>query len=277
LPEVARAALSATLLIGCWRDPPTHPAIAHAPAAPPAPLVLEWDGAPGGGNPGKSDHALALFPDDEWGRVLPCPQALAPHQPASPDRHRCAYPATGSLVIADTTLWAAETAYHHEFDGMYGSEEGVVLLDPAVPTRPIATLSQWLLDVVDCRTTLRQRRQRTLDLDGDGRAELCVESIDEAGVGLFPVLELGDHGQVWQPNVRTRDLVAFTYDLATHRLRRLPTLDGRCPLTGYAPFVAVPAPEARDPIAYRRVVQGTPPVAPCPPDLADSCFDVCTP
>jgi hypothetical protein len=115
-------------------------------------------------------------------------------------------------------------------------------------------LSQWVLEVTDGNSTLRQRRQRTADLDGDGRTELCIESIDELGVGLFDLMDLRDQGRRWVPTERTRTIVAMAYDGA--KLHRVPTLDGRCPRTGYASFVIPPPSNDRgDPFQERRQIQ----------------------
>lgn len=256
---LVRSSVVLLLVVGCWHGqapaPPSKPAATSPPPpTPPIPFELEWDGPPDAGNPQLGDHRFAVFREDEWTRVLPCPQWLASEQPAAPDRHRCAFPAASAIVVGGRTLWAAMARFGHEFDGMYGTEEGVVLVDATVPTLPIATLSQWVLEVVDAETTLRQRRQRTADLDGDGRAELCIESIDEAGVGLFDLMDLREQHQIWAPTTRAREIVAFAYDGA--RLHRVPTLDGRCPRSGYAPFVRpLDSEDPDDPFAERRLVQ----------------------
>ncbi len=241
------------LLIGCGPAHVTAPPARSAPT-PPIPFELEWDGPPGAENPQAGDARFVVFPEDEWTRVLPCPQALATQQPAAPERHRCAFPAASAITVGGRTVWAAMARFGHEFDGMYGSEESVVLLDATAPTIPIATLSQWVLEVVDGESTLRQRRQRTADLDGDGRTELCIESIDEAGVGLFDVMDLREQHRMWVPVTRKREVVAFAYDGT--RLARVSALDGRCPRSGYASFVApLRSDDPGDPFAERRQVQ----------------------
>lgn len=253
---VVRSSAVLLLLVGCWQAQVTAPPARSAPTSPtpPIPFELEWHGPPGEANPQLGDARFVVFREDEWTRALPCPQSLATQQPAAPDRHRCAFPAARAIAVGGRTLWAAMARFGHEFDGMYGSEEGVVLLDATAPTIPIATLSQWVLEVVDGESTLRQRRQRTADLDGDGRAELCIESIDEAGVGLFDVMDLRDHHRMWVPTARKREVVAFAYDGT--RLHRVPTLDARCPRSGYAPFVTPPSSnDPDDPFAERRQVQ----------------------
>jgi hypothetical protein len=238
------------LLVGCGTTPPAQRAV----TPPPIPFELEWDGPPGAANPQRGDVRFVVFPEDEWTRVLPCPRSLAAQQPTAPDRHRCAFPAASAIAVGGRTLWAAMTRVGHEFDGMYGTEEGVVLLDATAPTIPIATLSQWVLDVVDGQSTLRLRRHRTADLDGDGRTELCIESIDEIGVGLFDVMDLRDQDKLWVPITRTREVVAFAYDGT--RLQRVPTLNGRCPRSGYSSFVSPLGPDdPGDPFGERRQVQ----------------------
>ena len=245
---------------------PRHP--------PPAPLLLEWPGRPGEANPRAEDHALALFPDDEWNRAVPCSRDLDASQPADPERHRCRFEHVAALRLAGHDLWLAAASYGHEWDGMYGLEQEVVVLVPGAdgPT-VLATLTQWHEDVCDCRTVLDQRRQAAVDLDGDGESELCVESVHEAGVGLFEVMDMDDHHQVWRPIERTRWISAFR--LAGGRLVPAAELSSRCPRTGYSPFVPVaPVPDA---VAARRTVQGDPPLAPCPAekDVAD-CLGLAT-
>lgn len=253
------------------RDNP--PPLSFHPLPPPVPLRLVHDGSPGGHNPSERDRKLALFSDDEWGRVLPCPRDLDDNQPADPDRHRCAYRAAAALGLAGHTVWAGVAVYGHEFDGMYSQEQGIVLVEPGPQPRVIATLIQWNEDVVDCRSLLRMRRRNLADLDGDGLAELCVETVDEAGVGLFETMDLGEHGK-WQPNRRTRRIEAFVYDPVRARLERAPRLDARCPHQGYIRFVDTPV--LADPLAWRLDLQGAQRPARCPdPDQVNSCFDVC--
>lgn len=250
-----RSAVALLLLVGCGRAPVTPPPASSAPT-PPTPFELEWDGPPGAENPQVGDARFVVFPEDEWTRVLSCPQALATQQPEAPDRHRCAFPVASAIAVGGRTVWAAMARVGHEFDGMYGTEEGVVLLDATAPTMPIATLSQWVLEVVDGLSTLRLRRQRTADLDGDGRTELCIESTHETGVGLFDVMDLRDQNKSWVPTTRAREVVAFAYDGT--RLQRVPTLDARCPRSGYASFVApLGSDDPSDPFAERRQVQAT--------------------
>ena len=247
----------AVLLGGCGGAGAPRPARQPTPTPTPAPAVLEleWAGPPDVSNPGDGERALALFADDEWNRALPCPQSLAERQPAAADRHRCVLRAA-ALGVGGATLWAGLARFGHEFDGMYGSEEAIVLVDARAPGRPIATLIQWGLEVNDGAATLLQRRFRTADLDDDGRPELCVESITELGGGLFEVMDLTESGAPWRPVTRQRHLAAFTYDAASARLRRVGALDRRCPDRGYAPFVAPTVEPVGDPISGRRHIQG---------------------
>jgi hypothetical protein len=120
----------AVLLGGCGGAGAPRPERPPTPA--PAVLELEWAGPPDVSNPGDAERALALFADDEWNRALPCPQSLAERQPAAADRHRCALRAA-ALGVGDATLWAGLARFGHEFDGMYGSEEAIVLVDARAP------------------------------------------------------------------------------------------------------------------------------------------------
>src|SRR5262249_19804600 len=151
-------------------------------------------------------------------------------------------------------------------------EQGIALLEPGAAPRVIATLIQWSEDVSDCRAQLRMRRRNLADLDGDGRAELCIETVDEAGVGLFEIMALGKQGGRWRPNRRTRGTEPFRCDRAG--LERAPPLDPRCPRQGYIPFVDTPVLD--DPLAWRVELQGEEQPARCPErDRVNDCFDVC--
>jgi len=154
---------------------------------------------------------------------------------------------------------------------MYGFEDEVVLALPDMPQpRPIHTLTQWNQDVVDCATSLTMRRQRSLDLDGDGCDELCVETVEEAGVGLFEVMDLDERGEPWRPVSRARRITAWRWD--GDRLARAAALDGDCPRVGYGFFV--PRNDYGDALTARARVQGDDvELAPCPDLPPGSCFD----
>jgi len=144
---------------------------------------------------------------------------------------------------------------HHEHDGMYGKNEDVVVLSrnpPATEPTVVATLTQLTFDVFDAGTTFRMRRQRVVDLDRDGADDLCIESVEETGPGLFTLMDL--RGRPFRPMTRTRGIDAWSVSLRGELVRR-PALDGRCPARGYRPFVA-PARPSADPVEARRSAQG---------------------
>lgn len=232
-------------------------------ASPPAVLELDWFDPPGSANPRPEDHALALFAEDEWNRALPCPESLAEIQPVDPTQHRCALRPTTALRVGGVTFWAGVATFDHEWDGMYGHDEELVIGIPGPAGLRVAhTLVQWSEEVVDCFTEVRMRRRALADLDGDGSDELCIESVLERGAGLFVVMDLGERGRSWTPTERTRAITAWRASANRLELQRAADLDGRCPREGYALFV-----ETRplvDAVDARRRIQGDPPTASCP-------------
>jgi len=158
----------------------------------------------------------------------------------------------------------------HEWDGMYSHNE-VVVLAQAVDgeLRPVHAIAQWKQHVPDCYTDILHQRQATSDLDGDGRTELCVESIYEVGEGLFAVMD----AKRWRPQRRERSLRAYRVHPERGLLMRAEGLDARCPRRGYEPFVAHE--EVGDSVAWRSRVQGGRLCPPrCAPPLEDACSNV---
>lgn len=209
----------------------------------------------GTANPTEADHALALYRVDEWNRALVCPEQRAATQPTDHHRIRCEYPRVATLATEPVALTVALSITRHEHDGMYGSTEDIVVLSQNPMTAAqmvIATITQLDIDVVDTVTHFRMRRQRVLDLDHDGQNDLCIESVEEEGPGLFEVMDL--HGRPFRPTRRTRGIDAWSVD-TTGALHRRESLDESCPSRGYAPFVA-PATVGDDPVERRRTVQG---------------------
>jgi hypothetical protein len=211
-------------------------------------VTLAWWGTEADVNPREVDRALALFEDDAFNRALVCPGSRG--SAAGADLLGCVFPWSSTLDVGGVELVAAVVRHGHEFDGMYGIDEEVVIVDPRGDPVIVNTLAQWTEDVVDCRSTLVQRRFVARDLDADGEKELCVESVEELGSGLFVVMDV----QRWFPTRRTRGIDAFSYDAGAMRFVRRPTLDGACPQSGYAPFVTTP--RFDDPLYWRRSIQG---------------------
>ncbi|MCB9594894.1 MAG: hypothetical protein H6719_19385 [Sandaracinaceae bacterium] len=220
------------------------------------PLILEWPGEPEAVNPRAEDQALALFDDDAWNRALVCPRGRAPTQPPlAAGTIRCAFEPVARIAVGGGILTVGVTEHGHEFDGMYGYDEDLVLLSGDAAPRVAHTLTQWRHDVTDAGTEVLMRRHRVVDLDRDGVSELCLETVVESGVGLFPLMELEAHGRRWFPSRRARSIAAFTHDVTAGRLVARPALDRRCPRRGYRPLVpTTTAPP--DGVAWRRRVQG---------------------
>jgi hypothetical protein len=270
--------LAITMLasVGCHRPEQAPVAVSRSSAVdagPPAVLDLEWFDPPGTANPRPEDHALALFPEDEWNRALPCPESLADAQPDDTTRHRCAFRPTAALRVGGVTFWVGAATFDHEWDGMYGHDEELVIAVPGPSGLRVAhTLVQWSEEVVDCFTEVRLRRRALADLDRDGADELCIESVLERGAGLFMVIDLGGRGRSWTPIERTRDITAWRASASGVGLERVGNLDERCPREGYALFVDTRP--SGDAVSSRRGVQGESPTASCPAWGQDACPDV---
>jgi hypothetical protein len=227
------------------------PAVADRLAAPRA-ITLDLPGGPGV-NPSRAEQRRSLFIRDRWNRALACPRARAARQPTTPDRHRCAWTPTAALRLGrGVVLWAGVSPYASEWDGMYSHHEDLVLLRPGVTPKLVCTLTQWRQSVTDCSTDLLVRRLALRDLDGDGVAELCLETITETGAGLFEVMDLGRRR--WVPTRRYRGITAWRLDRRRSRLVWKPELAAGCPRTGYA--LPVRTRPLEDAVAARRQVQG---------------------
>jgi len=234
---------------------------------------LDWPGPQEGHYARHEDHGLALFEEDKWNEALECSRSRADSQPADKETHRCLYRSTGSLEVGGQAIWAAVYHHSHEWDGMYGDEEDIVLLTGGRTPTVLHTLNQWDRNVVDCRTTLKSRRYRTVDLDGDKVTELCIETKEEVGEGLFYMMDLGDHSLPWLPISSARSFAAFSFDSKKNKLVRRPQLEGKCPADGYKTFV--PYDSFGDAANYRRSLQGeATELAQCPLIPYDTCFEI---
>lgn len=250
------------------------------PLSEPAPNLIELD-LPGGAdtvNPSEEEHKLALIEEDEWNRALACPrESRAEKQPPGEDIHRCAYRWTNTIVLSNISIWLGAARFSHEHDGMYGYDDEIAIMVPhKAGIRVIHTLTQWSQDVVDCYSSLSYRRYRAMDLNGDGAQELCIESVNERGVGLFYVMDMEEAKQKWRPVERTRRIEAFRMNPMRFKIERAKELDKACPRQGYSLFVNTPL--YPDALAYRRDLQGDSPKAPCPTGPVKACFgltDIC--
>jgi hypothetical protein len=244
--------------------PESTAAVPAAPtAAPPATLELDWPPPDAIGAPDPKWKAFQLLPDDDSTEGLECPRSRAAAAPADRRQHRCTLTPTTTLRIGAVRYWLGLTVSHSEWDGMYGVREDVVVLDPGTaPPRVVHTVRQWHKSVGDCRTTLELRRMALADLDADGLDELCVETVEEVGFGLFEVMKQTEQGRDWVPFVRHRTFAAFALLPAAGTLVRRADLDRGCTDRYYRPFVPVP-PEAGDRLDRRRLLQGKQPILPC--------------
>ncbi len=132
-----------------------------------------------------------------------------------------------ALFFAASAHAQVREAYF-EREGMWSDTFAAPIVDAS--GREVGQLAQWYESVTDCATTLTIRRARSIDLDGDGDRELCVETIEEAGAGLFEVLALEERSQRWYPSTRTRRVEAFSIGEA---MTRLPGADATCPSDRY--------------------------------------------
>jgi len=251
----------------------TEPPAAPEPAEEePSVLLLEWPGGVGTQNPEKADHDLALFKEDEWNRALACPRDQA--GPSKDGKgHVCRYRMTGEVDLGAHTLLAAATQTSHEWDGMYGNADEVVLLWSGKKPEVMHTINQWGESVVDCRSTSHMRRYAVVELADGGPRELCVETVREVGEGLFPLMDLGDAGVPWLPIGSKREFAAFSLDVKAKKLKRTPTLDAKCPRTGYRFFVETEVWD--DGVSGVRKLQGDRlDFAQCPLEPSNSCFGI---
>lgn len=221
---------------------------------PPSPFTIDWPGTPATSNPLPGAHALALFDEDAWNRASVCPLTRSAAQPAAPGLLRCNYTEVATLAVGGGELWLGVAPERHEHDGMYAYTENVVIVIGGGSPRVAHTLVQWSHHVPDCFAEVQMRRQRVVDLDGDGVTELCIESLAERGGGLFQVMNLEEQHQRWYPAERSRGFSAWSLEPGAGRLARRSTLDERCPRTGYRPFV--PTRPHADPLGWRARVQG---------------------
>jgi len=179
----------------------------------------------------------------------------------------CSLSAGAPLRVGGLTLCAGMYASGHEWDGMYGHKEVVLLARPVGSgLRVVHAIPQWVQEVPDCFTELLHQRQLVRDLDGDGATELCVESVYEVGEGLFTVMD----AKRWRPQRRERSLRAYRVHPTRGVLLRAEALDLLCPRRGYAPFVAHDS--VGDSVAWRGRVQGG---HLCPPRCARPLKDAC--
>lgn len=240
---------------------PPLPPLPDGANAPPE-ILFDWPDSP------KENRALALSEEDAFNIAHDCPESRVADARV-PDGHRCRYPSTATLEIGGQTYWAAATQEASEHDGMYGVNQAIVLFAAQNKRlHAVTTFTQWAESVVDCRSTITMRRTHIVDLDRDGRTELCMETVEEEGVGLFYVLELQDKKQRWSPLARQRRIDAYRAEPL--HLTRAPELSARCPAQGYAILIDL-APND-DPLAWRRSLQGKPALGRCPTGPVRACF-----
>lgn len=259
-------------IIAAPPQPRMRPNVPLLTTDPPKEIVLDWTNI----DLGTESLPPELLPNDLFDRAVDCSDTRVASAP--PNTHRCNYDTTSSLTLSKRKLWLAATTSGHEFDGMYGRNVDVVVLAPfETGPFPLYTFRVVDLDVADCNSTLSLRRLRVQDLDGDGMDELCVESVEEHGVGLFYVMNLEKAGRRWKPIKRTRSRIALGFDPVGLSFKRRPELDAQCPTKGYALPAGIRF-EARDAFVDRLAKEGDLPLDKCPPPDPLSCLgidDVC--
>ncbi len=245
--------------------PPPAPSAALLDVPAPPTIELLWPGV----SPRPEDHALALFVEDEWNNALACPRARA--APAPFGFHRCRFEGSSTLEVGGKRLWVAASEHGHEHEGMQFEKLDAVILAPfSDGVRPLYTFRALDLSIEDCGSSLSMRRLQAIDLDGDDRGELCVESVSEEGVGLFHVMDLEEAQQPWKPLHRKRDRVAFQLDPARLTLARRPDLDPACPPRGY--HLPTRFKFGYGAFRERFALQGDPLLGRCPPKGSTHCL-----
>lgn len=220
------------------QDPAAHPFV----CAPDGSATLVLPAGHSGSHPVTA--AMALFENDRGNHALDC----ADGRSGSPDpiAVTCQYGHSGNLAIHDgtgiVTLHTLGATSHSDQSGVDVHREEVVIVD--ADGHPVHTLVQWSQTVADGQTHTLRRRYKTADVDHDGMDELCVESVGEFGPGRAAIVQAGRY----RPSRRTSGVDAFHWD--GHRFVRMEELDGSCPRSGYALFVAMPV--GTDAVGMRR-------------------------
>jgi hypothetical protein len=233
-------------------------------------VVVDWNRQHLGPLTEAALSRLALFQEDHPEALFHCDD----HQlPQDGDLHRCAFARGESFVVGGLPLTVGVLRVPTEHDGMYAEQEHAVLTLPGEHLRVVALLDSVSKSVVDCQTQLGLRRYALADLDRDGKDELCIEKVYEAGQGLFHVLDLGRAGLPWLPITTTREISAWRLDAAGERLVEVPELAKRCPPRNYK-LLATPG-LFDDAVTPRVGSQGErTTLEQCPFGVADTCFSL---
>lgn len=181
----------------------------------------------------------------------------------------CEIHGRASLTAGALSLSTLLVRSSWEHDGMYWSEESIAIVALSPQPKVGHTLMQWDSDVEDCGSSLRIRRWAAAKAT-DGRDLVCIESIEEEGVGLFDVMHDDDAGRPWMPLRRARSIEALTWSAGERALVRSPDDRPACPKKGYALFV--PVDKSSAPLEARRGVQGDAPTVPCPKTMVGPCI-----
>ncbi len=193
-----------------------------------------------GPNTGPIAHAadkpepVAMFETDEYNRATLCYLGLV--KPVAHTDRFCRRTARRNLTVdtaygsEDLTIFGGRSSW--EADGGYGTTEEVALVNRK--GQVVQTLVQWKTSVYDGESATLRRRQRFVDVDGDGVPELCIESTTTVGPGRFDL----DDNKPYRPKKRFVGYDAFAWNAT--RFSRAESLDGGCPKSRYGLFVALP-------------------------------------
>ncbi|MFO0547776.1 MAG: hypothetical protein U0271_05270 [Polyangiaceae bacterium] len=202
-------------------------------------------------------EGLALFPDD----AIECDRA-------STRQASCTATSSSGIRVGDDVLLALRFEDRWEHEGMFGVRASVALAYAVAdePPEVVAELADWRIDCFDCGTTIAMRR---LYVARDATGPLvCIESVEESGVGLFDVLDLEQLQQPWVPLARSRSFRAFHWNVSQRKL--VEASAAPCPKVGYGPFAPL---GATDPLLdVRAKIQGDAQTQPCPAQLFGGCM-----
>ena len=186
-------------------------------------------------------------------------------------RHECKVASGDGLLLSGVALWPVVTWWHRvsgHADTFEETEVVMLLAQVGATLQPVHGVIQWQQNTSECSTTVLRQHYRTADITGDGKLELCVETVREVGT-------VADHGTMsqrpWHPKRRRRTLRAYRHTpSAAAVLSRAPALDSQCPSGGYKTFAP---PTKRLPATRGRGLTPGGPLCskPCPGAWEDRC------
>jgi hypothetical protein len=138
------------------------------------------------------------------------------------------------LRVGDRSFVVGVEVRSWDHEDMFGYSEEVTLGLSGGPPWTVAGRVTQYVEVVSPVTRVQHRRALTRDLDADGKTELCVEEVLEAGVSP----STKPARSPWHPLARVRRVTAWRATSAAPGLTRARSLDASCPSLGYRPFIA---------------------------------------